>query len=90
VVVLVALALTAGKKKREQRHESQRVEARGHRDEAHLRGARADKEEAAAQEQKARAERERAEAEERAAVARREREASEHHAGRAEEVDPDR
>jgi FtsZ-interacting cell division protein ZipA len=75
VLILIGLFL-AGRKRQEQRLESRRVEAGGHRDEAELRGARAQRAEAEAREQSLRAERERAAAEE--------------HAERAREVDPDR
>jgi biopolymer transport protein ExbB/TolQ len=71
VVVLALIALTMSKrsgvaqaKKREQ--------AREHLQEAHVRTAKADREQALAEEQAARARREKAEAEERAAVAERE------------------
>jgi FtsZ-interacting cell division protein ZipA len=75
VLILIALFL-AGRKRQERRLESQRIEAGSHREEAELRGARAQRAEAEAREQAIRAEKEKAAAEE--------------HADRARELDPDR
>lgn len=75
VLILIALFL-AGRKRQERRLESQRIEAGAHREEADLRGARAQRAEAEAREQQIRAEKE--------------REAAEEHAERARELDPDR
>jgi FtsZ-interacting cell division protein ZipA len=81
VVVLALIGLAMAKRGRageERKHE----QAREHLQEAQLRGTRAEKEEALADEQAARARRERAEVEERAAQAERE---AEERAGRAHE-----
>jgi FtsZ-interacting cell division protein ZipA len=75
VLILIGLFF-AGRKRQEQRLESQRIEAGGHREEAELRAARAERAEAEAREQSLQAERE--------------RQAAEEHAERAEELDPDR
>jgi FtsZ-interacting cell division protein ZipA len=75
VLILIALFL-AGRRRQVRRLESQRIEAGSHREEAELRGARAQRAEAEAREQAIRAEKEKAAAEE--------------HAERARELDPDR
>jgi hypothetical protein len=75
VLILIVLFL-AGRKRQERRLESQRIEAGTHREEAELRGARAQQAEAEAREQAIRAEKEKAAADE--------------HAARARELDPDR
>ena len=75
VLILIGL-FVAGRRRQERRVESQRIEAGGHREEAELRGARAQRAEAQAREQTIQAERE--------------REAADEHAERARELDPDR
>jgi len=75
VLILIALFL-AGRKRQERRLESQRIEAGSHREEAEVRGVRAQRAEAEAREQAIRAEKE--------------KEAAEEHAERARELDPDR
>jgi len=75
ILILVGLFL-AGRRRQETRLESQRIEAGSHREEADLRGARAQRAEA--------------EARERAIEAEKEKAAAEEHAERARELDPDR
>ena len=75
VLILIGLFL-AGRKRQEGRLESQRIEAGSHREEAELRGARAQRAEA--------------EARERAIEAEKEKAAAEEHSERARDLDPDR
>jgi FtsZ-interacting cell division protein ZipA len=82
VVVVLALLALVWSKRSKVASSRKREQAREHLHEAELRGARADKERALAEEQAARARRERAEVEERAAVAEQE---SRDRAARAEE-----
>lgn len=83
VVIVLALGAVAMSKRSAAAGERKREQARDHLQEAQVRTARADREQASAEEQAARARRETAEAEERAAVA--EREAREKVAGAHEE-----
>jgi hypothetical protein len=88
-LLILAIVMWLGRRKRQERHETLRVEAHEHREQAALRNARADRAEAEAEERAARARREQAMAEEQAATARRERRfATETHA-EAERIDPD-
>lgn len=72
VVVVLAMVALAMSKRSGVARAKKREQAREHLQEAHVRSARADQEQALAEEQAARARREKAEAEERAAVAERE------------------
>ncbi len=78
VVLVVALAMSRRSKAGQLRKQEQ---AREHLQEAHVRGARADQEQALAEEQAARARRERAEVEERTALAEQEARERAAHAG---------
>jgi len=89
VVLAIIAALVMGKQAKTKRDESNRVEARGHREEAGIATARADSKEAAAEEKAARAKRAQAEADEHAALARRERESASERHEHADALDPD-
>jgi FtsZ-interacting cell division protein ZipA len=99
VVILLALAALAWTRRSRVGQQRKREQAREHLQEAQLRGARAEREEALAQEQAAHARRERAEVEERAARAEQEARERAAHAGqdrsaaeelraKAEKLDP--
>jgi hypothetical protein len=87
VVGVLIVALTKGRQVR--RLEQRRVERDQLRDEARIRGARADRERATADQQSAAARRQAAEAEERMVRARQEQAVAERHEARAREIDPD-
>jgi type II secretory pathway pseudopilin PulG len=93
-IVIVALAIVAFlalvvPRMRARKLEQRRAQAQGHREEAHLRQTRAEREAARADEQSARARRQAAEAEERSQRAQAERSAAREHVRRASELDPD-
>ena len=88
-ILLIALFVFISRKQRTRRTEQRRVEARGHREEARVRGARATRAEAEAEERAARAKREQAIAEEAAATAERERRFARSKERTANELDPD-
>ena len=88
-VVVAVIALVGARKARAQRDEGRRIEAREHREEAGIRAARADAQEAEAEERAARARREQAHAEEQAALARQERRAADERHEHADRLDPD-
>jgi Tfp pilus assembly protein PilE len=88
-IVVIALVAWVSQRQRVRRTEQRRGEAAELRDEARLRGTRADRHQAAADEQAAAARRQAAEADERALRAKRERALAEEHETRAREVDPD-
>jgi biopolymer transport protein ExbB/TolQ len=88
-IVVIALVVMVSQRQRVRRLEQRRGEAADLRDEARLRGTRAERHQAAADEQAAGARRQAAEAEERAMRAKQERAVAEEHAERAREVDPD-
>jgi hypothetical protein len=88
-IVLIALFALLGRRQRDKKLEERRVEARGHREEARVRGARATRAEAEAEERAARAKREQALAEEQSATAQRERRFARSKEQRAAELDPD-
>lgn len=88
-IVLLTVLVAAMRRRRESRLEDQRTEARLHREESRVRGARADRAAAEADERAASARREQAIAEERAVTADRERRVAEESESRAREIDPD-
>lgn len=88
-IVLIGLAVVFGRRKREERLDTRRVEARDHREDARVRSARADRAEAEAEERSARAKREQALAKEQAVTARNEQRAAKERHEYAEQVDPD-
>ena len=90
MVALIALvALFVWEEGARRSHETKRVEAGQHREEAHVGSARADSREAEAEERAARAKREQAQAEEQAALARTERRQAEERHQHADSLDPD-
>jgi hypothetical protein len=89
-VVLLALFVLVGRRRKAARDEEHRVEAREHREEAQIRGARAERTRAEAEERAARARREQAVADEQAAAAGREQRFARERHRRADELDPDR
>ena len=88
-IVVIALVAWVSQRQRVRRIEQRRGEAAELRDEARLSGTRAERHQAAADEQAAAARRQAAEADERALRAKRERALAEEHETRAREVDPD-
>ena len=88
-ILLIALFSFVGRRKRDQRHEQRRLQARAHREEARVRSARATRAEAEAEERAARAKKEQALAEEQATAAKRERRFARSKEQRAAELDPD-
>jgi len=89
LVLAIIAALVMGNKAKTKRDESNRIEAKGHREEAGIASARADSKEAAAEEKAAHAKRAKAEAQEHEAVARRERESANERHQHADSLDPD-
>ena len=90
-VLLIGIVLfVAGRGRRERKLQERRQEAHTHRQEARVRGARADRAAAEAEERAARAKREQAMAEEQAATADRERRFARERAATADHLDPDR
>lgn len=93
VIVLAVIALVAflvvGRKARERKHETRRVEAGQHRDEAQVSSARAASREAEAEERAARAKGEQAKADEQATLARTEHQEAEDRHQHADKLDPD-
>jgi FtsZ-interacting cell division protein ZipA len=89
-IIIVALLGLVSRRQRVRRLAQRRVERDQHRDEARIRGARAERERATADEQAAAARRQAAEAEERSVRARQEAAVAEQHEARAREIDPDR
>jgi hypothetical protein len=89
-VAVIALVFLIGRKRRETRLEERRVEAHTHREEAQIRGARAEQTRAEAEERAARARREQALADEQAAAANREQRFARERQHHADELDPDR
>jgi biopolymer transport protein ExbB/TolQ len=88
-LILIALLVVLARRARERKFEARREEAAEHRLEGQIRGARADRQEAAAEESGARAKAEQATAREQAARARQERELAEGRHEHARQVDPD-
>ena len=93
LIVLAVIALVAflvvGRKAKERKDETRRVEAGQHRDEAQVGSARAAGREAEAEERGARAKREQAKAEEQSTLARTERQQAEDRHQHADSLDPD-
>ena len=88
-IVLIVLIALVVQRQRARRLDQRRGEAAELRDEARVRGTRAERERAAADEQAAAARRKAAEAEERALRAQREQAVAQEHEERARAVDPD-
>ena len=88
-LVLIALLAWAGRRGRERKLETRRVEAKEHRLEGEVMTARADRQEAEAEERAARARREQAIAAEQAASAERDRDVANERHERAADLDPD-
>jgi hypothetical protein len=89
-VALLALFVLVGRRRKAARLEERRVEAHEHREEARIRGARAERTRAEAEERAARARREQAVADEQAAAAGREQRFARERHREADELDPDR